>query len=44
MTQEDLNLRAAERSRRVTARTAEALRDQWLITPNRTHVIKEGKK
>ncbi|NOS09343.1 hypothetical protein [Mycobacteroides abscessus] len=41
-TQEALDLRAAElveQSRRVTARAAEAPRDQWLTEPNRTHVI-----
>lgn len=45
-TQEELHRRAAElseRSRRVTARAAESLKAQWLITPNRTHVM-EGKK
>lgn len=45
-TQEALGQRAAElseQSRVVTARAAESLRDQWLITPNRTHVM-EGKK
>lgn len=44
--QEALGLRAAELSelsRRVTARAAEALRDQWLAEPNRRHVM-EGKK
>ncbi|MBN7481535.1 hypothetical protein [Mycobacteroides abscessus] len=41
-TQEALGQRAAElseQSRTVTARAAEALRDQWLAEPNRTHVI-----
>lgn len=45
-TQEALGQRAAElaeQSRTVTARAAEALRDQWLTEPNRTHVM-EGKK
>ncbi|CPW82803.1 hypothetical protein [Mycobacteroides abscessus] len=46
-TQEALGQRAAELaelSRTVTARAAEALRDQWLTAPNQTYVIKEGKK
>ncbi|SHU55369.1 Uncharacterised protein [Mycobacteroides abscessus subsp. abscessus] len=41
-TQEALGQRAAElaeQSRMVTARAAEALRDQWLAEPNRAHVI-----
>ncbi|CPS10877.1 Uncharacterised protein [Mycobacteroides abscessus subsp. abscessus] len=46
-TQEALGQRAAElaeQSRMVTARAAEALRDQWLRQPNQTYVIKEGSK
>ncbi|MBN7483746.1 hypothetical protein [Mycobacteroides abscessus] len=45
-TQEALDQRAAElpeQSRTVTARAAEALRDQWLGVPNQTYVM-EGKK
>lgn len=45
-TQEQLGQRAAElseQSRVASALAAEALRAQWLITPNRTHVM-EGKK
>lgn len=47
MTQEDLNQRAvelAERSRLASALAAEALRGQWLTTPNRTHVIENKKE
>ncbi|WP_164497554.1 hypothetical protein [Mycobacteroides abscessus] len=44
MTQEDLNQRAvelAERSRATSARAAESLKAQWLVEPNRTHVIEK---
>lgn len=46
-TQEALDQRAAElaeQSRMVTARAVEALRDQWLAEPNRTHVIENKKE
>ncbi|SKG53533.1 Uncharacterised protein [Mycobacteroides abscessus subsp. massiliense] len=46
-TQEALGQRAAElaeQSRMVTARAAEALRDQWLAEPNRAHVIEKNKE
>lgn len=47
MTQEDLNQRAvelAERSRATSARAAESLKAQWLVEPNRTHVIEKREK
>ncbi|MDQ8119587.1 hypothetical protein [Mycobacteroides abscessus] len=46
-TQEALNERAvelAERSRATSALAAEALRAQWLVEPNRTHVIENKKE
>ncbi|SID53725.1 Uncharacterised protein [Mycobacteroides abscessus subsp. abscessus] len=43
-TQEELGRRAAElaeRSRLASALAAESLKAQWLVEPNRTHVIEK---